>query len=332
MTTLRNARLLTFALIAMGIGAVLTFSGVWIAHAQGGPTPTPTLSPTPITRAEGCAQCHLDVVADWQNSAHAHAYTNAAFADAWAKIGNNKTCLGCHTTEFNVRTGEFAHEGVTCEACHGQTLSSHPPDSMPVNKGVAVCADCHTNTVKEWAASKHGEQQLACVTCHLPHTQTLRFTSTNALCLNCHKDQPVGYAHETHTDQQCTDCHWHRTSPTDLAVHNRTGALGHSGHEGGVLTAACTDCHAQLKAAIQPTPCFDDPTLCANVANPISVRDARARVTELEAQVKSVQAQAQNNVLLNIVQGMLLGAVLGGAATVIVLAVLGRNERREDAK
>jgi hypothetical protein len=327
MTPSRNARLLTFALIAIGIGMVLTFSGVWIAHAQGGPTPTPTLSPTPITRAEGCAQCHLNVVADWQNSAHARAYTNAAFADSWAKTGNDKTCLGCHTTDFNIRTGEFAHEGVTCEACHGQTLSSHPPQAMPVNKGVDVCAGCHTNTVKEWAASKHGEQQLACVTCHLPHTQTLRFASTNELCLNCHKDQPVGYAHETHTDQQCTDCHWHKTAPTDLAVHNRTGALGHSGHEGGVFTVACINCHAELKttAAIPEVSPSTGEKLISNL-------EARARVTELEAQVKSVQAQAQNNVLLNIVQGMLLGAVLGGAATVIVLAVLGRNERREDAK
>lgn len=325
MTTLRTVRTLTFALTVIGIGVLLTFSGVWIAHAQGDPTPTP--SPTPITRAEGCAECHLDIVADWQQTAHARAFVSPDFVTAWGKVNQDKTCLSCHTTDFNARTGEFAHEGVTCEACHGQTASNHPPEAAAINKGVEVCAGCHENTVKEWAASKHGEQQLACVTCHLPHTQTLRFATTNELCLNCHKDQPVGFAHETHTDQACTDCHWHKTSPTDLAVHSTTGALGHSGHAGGVTTAACTDCHTELKVAAatpEATPGAEDKL--------ISNLDARARVTELEAQVKTARAQAQNNILLNIAQGALLGAVLGGGATAIVLAVLGRIGRREDEK
>ena len=37
----------------------------------------------------------------------------------FAKTGETKACLSCHTTGYDDASAKYAHEGVTCEACHG---------------------------------------------------------------------------------------------------------------------------------------------------------------------------------------------------------------------
>lgn len=297
------------ACFILSLGLLLVFGGYSMTAAQGTPTPTPA---QPVRE---CAECHLDIVAGWQDSAHARAYSDPAFQAAWQEKAQDKTCLACHTTGFNARTGDYAQQGVACEACHGQTPTDHPPQAVAINKGIETCAGCHTTTVNEWKLSKHGEQQLACTTCHIPHPQTLRFAEKDELCLNCHKEQPVGYAHETHRDQMCVDCHWYRGISE---LHAQTGDLIPTGHDNQVETRTCTDCHADLaakNAGAEPQP------------TPIRRVEAIARLSELETQVKSVRAEAENTALMRILEGAALGLVLGGGVMFLVMGLAYRPKK-----
>jgi hypothetical protein len=216
------------------------------------------------------------------------------------------------------RTGEYTHEGITCQACHGQTPENHPPEPVAVNPGVEVCADCHTTTFTEWEQSKHGEQQLGCTTCHLPHPQELRFGSAEGLCLNCHNEEPRDdFAHLTHTDQVCTDCHWHRSDPEAMLEHVVSGNLLPTGHEANVETQACVECHAEVTesevveeqqaAGLEMGLTSDHPLL-----------EAQVRIEELEAEVDTVKAQGSNTSSLRLAQGLIVGVVVG---VVVVLGV-----------
>jgi hypothetical protein len=288
------------------LAVILVFGMIGVVLAEA----SDSAQGNPIQAPEGCATCHLDVVNAWQAGLHAQAYSDPVFQQAWEAQNKNVTCLACHTTGFVPRTGEYVHEGVTCEACHGPTPADHPPAPMKIDPGVETCADCHATTYAEWQQSAHGQQQLACTTCHNPHPQTLRFDSPNTLCLNCHKDAPTDYAHLVHTQQQCTDCHWFHASKTDLIAHGVSGALFPTGHSASVGTAACIDCHEQnTTTTIVQQEQQAQQELGLSSAHPIL--DAQVKIEELQAQVKTVDAQGANTSVLRLAQGFIVGVVLG---------------------
>lgn len=257
---------------------------------------------------QDCAECHIDVVTDWQDSAHAQAFHSEDFQAAWSEINEDTSCLECHTTGYEAFSGEYTHEGVTCEACHGQTPADHPEQSVAIEPGLEVCATCHTTTYNEWEMSAHGEQQLACTSCHNPHPQQVRFGSSTDLCMNCHEEiATVGYAHATHVEQECTSCHWHNNmeGPGD---HVLTGNLMPSGHEADVETAACVTCHEE-----------QDEEYLAN-SEGISAEaqlTALVQVEELEAEIETVLAQGQNASAVRLMQGLIVGIVAGGILGVV---------------
>jgi hypothetical protein len=276
---------------------------------------------------QDCATCHVEVVATWQDSVHAQAYSDPIFQGAWESQSNNPECLACHTTGFVPRTGEFEQEGVTCKACHGDTPANHPPEPMPTDPGTDTCANCHPTTYEEWQQSAHGQQQLSCTTCHQPHPQTLRFESAKALCLNCHgEDARDDYVHLTHAERDCTDCHWHRAEAEDLLAHFESGALFPTGHTTEVQTRACVTCHEEIttsdlvsqgEAAVEELgPASEHPLF-----------EAQVRITELEAEVDTVRAQGENTSALRLVQGAIVGLVIGGIVVFGVIRFRARNRR-----
>ncbi len=283
---LRFCRWLAAASLLLGLG-------VGIAAAQEStPEPTPPAD---------CAECHLDVVSTWQNSTHAQAYHDAEFQTAWQTQKSDSACLSCHTTGFAARTGAYEQPGVTCSACHGQTPTNHPPEPVAVDPGVNICADCHPMTFNEWEVSLHGEQQLACTTCHSPHDQKLRFETSNALCLNCHDEARTDYAHSSHPEQLCVECHWYRS--LDETTHIMTGELLPTGHDSQVETRTCVDCHANLpeNALAQTVSDVQSPLLSAQV-----------RISELEAEVQTSEAQSANQAAAQLITGLVVGAVVMG--------------------
>lgn len=266
-----------------------------------------------------CAECHIDVVADWQDSAHANAYHSDGFQAALAD-GADDSCFACHTTGYQAFSGEFTHAGVTCEACHGVTPANHPDEAVAVPVGLEVCADCHTTTYQEWQVSAHGDASLECTSCHNPHPQQVRFGENNALCLNCHGDEELpGYAHVTHQEEECTSCHWHR-GEFDSEQHILTGALMPTGHEGNVETLACIDCHEDIdEEYVQDTVPIEQAGLTSLVT-----------VQELEAELESVRAQGQNTSAVRLMQGLVVGLAFGAVVTVgIVRLRPGRVKEKE---
>lgn len=277
----------------MAAAGVVSGIGVGITAAQE-TTPEPTPPPD-------CAECHLDVVASWQDSIHAQAYHDPEFQTAWQEQKSKPECLSCHTTGFVPRTGGYDQPGVTCAACHGQTPANHPPETVAVDPGVNVCADCHPTTFNEWQVSLHGEQQLACTTCHTPHDQKVRFDTSTALCLNCHTEARDDYAHVSHPEQQCVECHWYLAA--DETEHIMTGNLLPTGHDSQVETHTCVDCHANLP----------ENALTATPASPHPLTEAQLRIHELEAEVQTAQAQGENQAASQLIAGLVIGALVMGA-------------------
>jgi hypothetical protein len=288
---------------------IIGFGMIGVVLAEAGPPTQDTTPPPP----ESCAECHLDIVAAWEGGTHAQAYSDPIFQSAWQEQANALECLECHTTGFVARTGEYEHEGVTCEACHGQTPAEHPESPVSIDPGVEICADCHTTTFTEWEESEHGNQQLACTTCHQPHPQQLRFEEANMLCLNCHDEEARDdYAHLTHTDQECVDCHWFHADLADLQEHYMSGNLFPTGHAGKVETQSCVSCHEeQTESGVIE----QGEEALAELDLPVSTHpllQAQVQIKELEAEVDTVQAQGANTSALRMVQGLIIGLVVGG--------------------
>ncbi|MBL8131525.1 MAG: hypothetical protein JNL42_06680 [Anaerolineae bacterium] len=224
------------------IGAAALLLAVSAAHGQDAQGAEATEEPTP---PQTCAECHLDVLGMWDDSKHALAFHNDAFQAAWSPAMTAGDCLLCHTTSYTPYDGTFAHAGVACEACHGETPVNHPPEALASTPDETICATCHLTTFREWRGSAHSANELPCATCHEPHTQRLTSENADALCKSCHDtaETPLtqSYAHLSHTETACADCHWHRSEIDPL--HLRTGVLSPTGHQSGVTVRTCTSCH-----------------------------------------------------------------------------------------
>lgn len=327
--------LLPVALLPLMLFALFTMP----VHAQDTDTSATTDATTTAEDAEtfvqGCAECHIDIVADWQDSSHATTFHTADFQSVWqAGDAATETCLACHATGFVAFSGEYTHEGVTCEACHGQTPENHPDEPISVLPGLDVCADCHTITYREWQSSPHGNADMPCTSCHNPHPQQVRFGDTNTLCLNCHEqDERNDYVHVTHTESECTSCHWHR-GVFDADVHLVSGELMPTGHDASVETLACIDCHENLGDDVlmaEATPEVGERDEMQDDTHGVAVADANMRpptglaaqveIQELQAEVQSVQALGENTAAVRLMQGLVVGLALG-AVVVWLLARL----------
>ncbi len=317
------SRYLVRLLIILGFGLI----GAVLAEASG-----PTQDSKPSNSPESCATCHVDIVSAWQTGSHAQAYSDPVFQETWQNDGSDPACLACHTTGYEPRTGEYTHEGVTCESCHGETPADHPPAAMSAKPGVEVCADCHATTYAEWQQSKHGEQQLGCTTCHDPHPQQLRFDDAKTLCLNCHnEDARDDYAHLVHADLQCTDCHWHHGTLEDQLAHYTSGALFPTGHTTKVETQACISCHETVSpSALMQEGTQAQEDLGLNSDHPLL--EAQVQIEELQTEVDTVRAQGANTSVLRLVQGLVIGAAIGGIVSLAVVRVRRRRSPMTDRK
>lgn len=259
-----------------------------------------------------CAECHIDVVQSWQTSPHSQSFLNDEFQSTWSETeGSN--CLSCHTTGYTAFNGEFTHAAVTCEACHGQTPTNHPDESLIVDSSAEVCADCHTTTYHEWSVSNHAAEDLTCTACHNPHPQQVRFDNdSTALCTNCHENAiSEGYAHITHVEQACTACHWHR-SDFDPTQHFQSGLLLASGHEALVETQSCISCHDNEETSA---------TITESVSGTIhgNTSDLRLQLSEAKAEAQNAIAIGENTSAVRLIQGLVVGIAIGGILVLVFL-------------
>lgn len=304
MTNSRFLRFVAGSIVVVGFGLLGMLMAASVS-AQDDPG-------RPLEQGDDCGQCHLDVVASWQDSTHAQAYHDQYFQEAWVAQSRDPQCLRCHTTGFVPRTGSYTHPGVTCQACHGQTPVNHPPEPVPINPGVETCEECHATTYTEWEQSGHGEANLACVECHNPHPQQLRAESSTALCASCHdvESQQEQYIHAIHTEvQACVDCHWFRRDVRMEAEHLVSGALLPTGHGNEVGTVACVNCHQELEGGQQ---------VMAAIGGTTSLLEAEVHIAELESELDTLETQGENTEVLRLVQGLVAGLAVGGFLMLLV--------------
>jgi predicted CXXCH cytochrome family protein len=282
------------------------------AQAQDEPVPSPTPELTTEV-AQTCGECHIDVAVNWEASAHSQTFHTDAFRSA-IDDGIDAACYACHTTGFTPFDGNYTHEGVACEACHGDTPEDHPDEPIIVLPGLDVCASCHVPTYQEWQRSAHGNAEMPCTSCHDPHTQAMRFETVQELCLNCHEEARTDYAHVTHETEMCSDCHWHRGT-FDTETHLLTGDLGSSGHDAQVETLACIDCHSNL-----------DESIAVADASIVSGPELSLITQELETEIANVRAQGENEAAVRLVQGIVVG-IAGGAILAFLFVRLSPGQR-----
>jgi len=117
-------------------------------------------APGYFVQAEKCKKCHAKIYDQWQDTRHAQAFTRLVGTQR-----DDRACLPCHTTGFEISNGfrnlrtnpDLAN--VQCEACHGPRFQHvryfeaiYPDRKVPENPDLkstvspAICRDCHNHS------------------------------------------------------------------------------------------------------------------------------------------------------------------------------------------
>ncbi|MGA9532012.1 MAG: multiheme c-type cytochrome [Anaerolineales bacterium] len=316
------------ALIA--IIAALMISGTALA-SPGSQESTPTPAPD-----ADCAECHLDVAEHWEASPHAHAFDDETFQDWWKGNGQPEECLACHVTGYQESTGEYIVEGVSCEGCHGPAIADHPPRPVPIKADTEFCGICHTTTLSEWMRTGHAVEDVGCSDCHDPHSQKPLFAAADDLCINCHKEDMGDYLEDLHVqnDIGCVDCHAlvipPETPPDDGIVP--------TGHTFTISPATCVACHTDALHAGFALPGYEDGAAAANGGaetetsgpKPSQLQSESNNQLTAEQRVQTLETALASGNLTTLLQGSIVGVVLGASTAWFMANNVRRRGKRED--
>jgi len=315
--------------ISLGISMAIILTQTAFAQTpQSTPKPeTPGQVDGEYAGSQACANCHKDMNANWTSTRHAQAFSSPIFQRDWTELSQQTSCLQCHTTGFDPVSGDYAEEGVTCEACHGVFQPNHPAEPMPIEPDAELCNRCHKNTTDEWKASPHNRAGVQCQACHNPHAQVPMAESITNLCSNCHKERGDSFTHGTHANAglECSNCHMYRGPRADDPI----GGLVPTGHTFSVGSDACIGCHQEtvhtrdelirLGGVTLPTP-------------EITTEDLEKTIVDQKETIQSLEASTQARLYTGLIQGAIIGLVTGGAAAFIVSRRIRIVEVDEDGK
>lgn len=277
--------------------------------------PMAALQATPYAGSDACTKCHQNVHDEWVTSRHAQAFSSPIFQRDWSTLGSSVTCLECHTTGYDPKTGQYAQAGVACEACHGPFQTGHPASPMPITPNANLCAKCHKTTTDEWKSSKHGQANppVQCQSCHDPHSQSLLAPTITALCSNCHKDNGASFTHGTHASAglECSNCHMYTAPRTTDPIQG----LVPTGHTFTVGSDACIGCHqdtvhtrntiVQLSGEVK-------------ASSPANVNELQQKVQQQDETISSLKSKSTVRLYTGLAQGAIIGLITGGAAAWVV--------------
>jgi predicted CXXCH cytochrome family protein len=312
--------------------SICSLVGLLLAVTQ----PATAVSAAPSNQVQGyagsesCAQCHENIHTEWQSTRHAQAFSAPIFQRDWTETGSQVTCLECHTTGYDTETGNYAEEGVTCEACHGPFQPNHPEAPMPITPNADLCGSCHKTTTDEWRASTHGQQGIQCQSCHNPHTQTPMANSVTELCVTCHQERGGSFTHSTHASAglECSNCHMYTSPRTNDPIMG----LVPTGHTFAVGSDACIACHqdtvhtrdeiVKLTGEVAALETVDSATL-------------EQTVQTQEQEIVDLRAQSTNRLYIGLAQGAIVGLLIGGATAWVVsrgikVVEVEEDEQKED--
>lgn len=300
--------------------------------------PANQTEPLPTGDPQTCGECHLNVANAWSTSPHAHAYDDPVFVERWNALGAPKDCLLCHTTSFQATTGEFAAEGVSCEACHGKVDAGHPPAAVPIRASTEYCGTCHTTTLGEWRLTGHSAANVGCTDCHDPHSQKALFEVSDEMCLNCHKDSMGPYLEDLHVQKGigCVDCHALVIPPEVEPVDG----IVPTGHTFTITPATCVACHTDTLHAGFSLPGYEHGAKANNTSATTEERiqtiqqriiSPEEQIQRLQSQVNALEASSASRNMSVLFQGGVVGLVLGGSTAWIVAHNVRRRKQEEEA-
>jgi predicted CXXCH cytochrome family protein len=273
------------------------------------------LQPTPYAGSEACAKCHQNIHDEWMNTRHAQAFSSPIFQRDWSTLGSSVTCLQCHTTGYDPKTGQYAQEGVSCESCHGPFQTGHPASPMPITPDASLCATCHKTTTDEWRSSKHGQADppVQCEACHDPHSQNPLAPTITDLCSNCHKERGSSFTHGTHANAglECSNCHMYTAPRTGDPIQG----LVPTGHTFTVGSDACIGCHQDT---VHTRDTIVELSGEVQAASPANVEELQQKVQEQETTISSLKSKSTVRLYTGLAQGAIIGLITGGAAAWIV--------------
>ena len=163
--------------------------------------------------ASSCANCHTNLT------------TTIATLNSNGSIYNS-------THRYNATTlASVKLIGTTgCDNCHNNTPGGY--FNLISGAGTllsnSTCVYCHPKLVDDWNLSLHSSQTdpvVNCVTCHGEHNATVRVSTTNTSCVDCHSPT-TGRKHGTpgYNVTQCKYCHL----PKVLTVNTTYDTASHT--------------------------------------------------------------------------------------------------------
>lgn len=309
-------------LLCMGLGVIFS-------HAQP-VTAAPVKQDSPPQSYAGSSscgqsQCHPNLHTEWSTTRHSQAFSAPIFQRDWTEMGQQTSCLECHTTGFNPVDGSYAEEGVTCEACHGPFQPDHPSEPMPFTPNAELCSKCHKGTVDEWLASPHSDAGVQCQACHNSHSQTPKAETVTELCSNCHKERGDSFTHSTHANSglECSNCHMY-TSPRTV---DPIMGLVPTGHTFTVGSDACIGCHQDT---VHTRDEIIKLTGQVEASGTVDTASLEQKIAEQEEDIASLETQNASRLYIGLVQGAIVGLITGGVAAFVVSRGIRIVEVKED--
>lgn len=323
-----------------GITVGLVAMAITVGFATAAPMPQAP-GPTPTADPQTCGECHLDVANSWDHSPHAHAFDDPNFQERWSAMGELGDCLLCHTTNYQATTGEYAAQGVSCEACHGEVDPNHPPEAVPIRADTEYCGTCHTTTLGEWRLTGHANADVGCTDCHDPHSQQALFENPDEMCINCHQDSMGPYLEDMHAkkDIGCVDCHALVIPPDEPPEDG----IVPTGHAFTITPATCVACHTDAlhsgfslpgyengaKSATEQVVSDVQPATSDSTVERI-VHTPQEQIQMLESQIEVLSASNASRNMTVLFQGGVVGLVLGGSTAWVVANNVRRGRKEQD--
>jgi hypothetical protein len=149
------------------------------------------LSPFSLLNEDSCRDCHPEVYQEWQQSAHAQAFTNIEF-QIRLETFRPQECLPCHIPQplllqkdslIQARS-DHLERGISCLSCHQEKegIASTALDPSPYTPHALVsslalredtlCIQCHRSLGETFKKNQQSGQ--TCRSCHMPEQKRLR--------------------------------------------------------------------------------------------------------------------------------------------------------------
>lgn len=135
-----------------------------------------------------------------------------------------------------------AHTPLSCEDCHGETLSFTDPacaachqEARPEDHNELACDTCHITSNWFEIETDHeffplvGGHTIECSSCHEPD----RYRGLAPMCEGCHEDDRPNPNHNL--DRECSSCH--SVESWSAVNHDHQCMIPHEGN------GECDDCH-----------------------------------------------------------------------------------------